>query len=251
VQFRSKSDCQNRLPPKTLCYNLPMTPAKIGAFFDIDGTLTADNVWKGIMKYFTGRGERRLTHLRFWAMHYPVILLRYVGLVSETTFRRQWALHLPWYFADDDPAQMQKLAQWVAHDYVTACQRPDVLAVLRRHLDEGHTVALVSGAPTPVVQAIAAMWKVPHALGSPAEFKDGRYTGGMTGEPCIDAEKARLLKSYLANQNIHIDSNTSYAYADSYSDLGLFEMVGNPVAVYPDKELTALAKERGWKTIPG
>jgi phosphoserine phosphatase len=108
---------------------------------------------------------------------------------------------------------------------------------------------MVSGAPTPVVKAIADMWNVPHAIGSPAEFVAGRYTGGMIGEPCIDAIKAHYLKQYLTENNLAIDSKASYAYADSFSDLGLFEMVGNPVAVYPDKELAPWAKERGWKII--
>ncbi|MEK7310504.1 MAG: hypothetical protein AAB382_00915 [Chloroflexota bacterium] len=46
-----------------------------------------------------------------------------------------------------------------------------------------------------------------------------------------------------------IDLTASYAYADSYSDLGLFEMVGHPVAVYPDKKLADLAREKGWRVV--
>ena len=48
-----------------------------------------------------------------------------------------------------------------------------------------------------------------------------------------------------------IDLTASYAYADSYSDLGLFEMVGHPVAVYPDKKLADLAREKGWRVVGG
>ena len=32
---------------------------------------------------------------------------------------------------------------------------------------------------------------------------------------------------------------------------GLFEMVGHPVAVYPDRKLRALAVERGWAVMDG
>ena len=42
----------------------------------------------------------------------------------------------------------------------------------------------------------------------------------------------------------------SVAYADSIYDLPVLEMVGRPVAVYPDEELAAVALERGWTVVP-
>ena len=36
------------------------------------------------------------------------------------------------------------------------------------------------------------------------------------------------------------------AYADSSSDLPLFEAVGFPVAVNPETRLAAIARKRGW-----
>ncbi len=54
-------------------------------------------------------------------------------------------------------------------------------------------------------------------------------------------EKARLTKKFLTARGIEIDFDASYAYAESISDLPLFEVVGRRVAVYPDPELSALA----------
>jgi len=93
------------------------------------------------------------------------------------------------------------------------------------------------------------MWQVPHAIGSPAEKRNGHYTGGMTGEPCIDEQKAIYIRKYFGEKKIDLDLKNSFAYADSYSDLGLFEMVGNPIVVYPDLKLAALAKGREWRII--
>src|SRR3972149_6986032 len=61
------------------------------ALFDIDGTLTSHNVWKGIMDFYSGRGERRLTHWVFVAAHYPLLLPRALRLLKEADFRRVWA----------------------------------------------------------------------------------------------------------------------------------------------------------------
>jgi len=45
------------------------------------------------------------------------------------------------------------------------------------------------------------------------------------------------------------EDSINWAYADSYSDLPVLERVGRPVAVYPDPELTAHAKEHNWEII--
>lgn len=225
--------------------------SQVAAFFDIDGTLTSDNVWKGQMAFFKQRRERQWTHQLFLATHFPLAFLRPLRLLSEAGFRRVWASHLPWYFRGYDASQMHTLAEWVAHEFVARITREEVLARVRHHLGHGHVVALVSGAPAPIVAAIARMWGVPHALGSPAEFREGRYTGSMAGPPCIDAQKALDARRYLSGNDLDVDLAASYAYADSYSDLGLFEMVGKPVAVYPDPKLRALAEARGWPVLDG
>jgi HAD superfamily hydrolase (TIGR01490 family) len=218
------------------------------ALFDIDGTLTTDNVWKGIMAY--GAGLRHAaTHAAFVGLHYPLLLPRALGLLSEASFRRLWTRHLPWYFTGFDHDQMTAMAEWVAHTATAPIIRPDVLARLRAHLADGVPVALVSGAPTPFVAALARMWSVAHAIGSPVEFQKGRYTGRMPAPPCIDAQKAVYAQDYFDEQGLPVDYAASFAYADSYSDLGMFELVGRPVAVYPDRALMALAVQRGWEIL--
>jgi phosphoserine phosphatase len=219
------------------------------ACFDIDGTLTSDNVWKGLMQYFQQRGERRGTHALFMAVHYPFALLRQARLVPEATFRRRWAAGLGWYFRGDTLDQMRALAEWVAHEFVAPNARADTLARLRDHLGQGDVVVLVSAAPQPLVEAVARMWAVPHAIGSAFAQRAGRYTGGLADVPCVDEQKARYTQAYFQRLNHEIDWAASYAYADSYADLGLFEMVGHPVVVYPERKLAALAQQRGWAML--
>jgi HAD superfamily hydrolase (TIGR01490 family) len=220
----------------------------VAALFDIDGTLTTTNVWKGLMDYFARRGQRRLTHLAFVALHYPLAFLRPVGL-PEATFRRLWSAHLPWYYRGFDDDQIQALAHWVAREYVSRVAREDVRTRLDNHRAQRHVVALVSGAPVEIVRAVAAMWHVPHAIGSPSERTAGRYTGRLAGPPCIDAHKALAVREHFARAGVDVDFAASYAYADSYADLGLFALVGHPVAVYPDQKLAAHAAAQGWEVI--
>jgi phosphoserine phosphatase len=46
-----------------------------------------------------------------------------------------------------------------------------------------------------------------------------------------------------------VDWESSYAYADSITDAGLFNMVGHPVAVCPDDKLHELALLKNWEVI--
>lgn len=55
--------------------------------------------------------------------------------------------------------------------------------------------------------------------------------------------KAKTIKEKFPSA----DFKNSLAYADSYYDLPILELVGNPIVVNPDKKLLALAKERLYK----
>ena len=46
-----------------------------------------------------------------------------------------------------------------------------------------------------------------------------------------------------------IDLAQSFAYSDSESDLPMLRLVGNPVTVNPDAELTRIARAEGWRII--
>jgi phosphoserine phosphatase len=58
-----------------------------------------------------------------------------------------------------------------------------------------------------------------------------------------------MLKEYISEASIQVDLNQSYAYGDMIWDKPVLEMVGNPVAVYPDAKLRAHAHEQGWRVI--
>ena len=59
----------------------------------------------------------------------------------------------------------------------------------------------------------------------------------------INKVKAETIKSRFPNA----DFKSSIAYADSYYDLPILELVGNAVAYHPDEELQKIAKERDYR----
>ncbi len=55
------------------------------------------------------------------------------------------------------------------------------------------------------------------------------------------------LRDYSAGHRV--DLAASFVYTDAFTDAPVLEMVGHPVAVYPDARLAAMAAERGWPVI--
>jgi hypothetical protein len=54
--------------------------------------------------------------------------------------------------------------------------------------------------------------------------------------------------SELAKEE-EIDLDRSFAYSDSINDLPLLELVGNPIALNPDRQLRAIARRRAWQVL--
>lgn len=223
---------------------------KIAAFFDIDGTLTSERLWKGMLEYFKRNGSRRWTHRAYIGLNFPTYILRKMGLISEVAFRRPWAANMAWYLRGCTPEDCEPMWNWVVEEYMQGAWREDSIAILKQYLKKGVPVVLVSSGPQPLTQHVARELGTEHAVGTKLEMRDGRYTGRSLKPVCIGEFKASLAKAYLAEVGFDVDLAASYAYADSTSDLGLLEMVGHPVATYPDEGLRKVAIERGWEIFP-
>lgn len=73
---------------------------------------------------------------------------------------------------------------------------------------------------------------------------NGTLSGEMDAVPPTGEARAQILADYCDAEGFRLDE--CVAYADSSSDLPLFEAVGFPVAVNPETRLAAIARKRGW-----
>ena len=228
----------------------PSSLAQRAAFFDVDGTLTYDRTWKGLLDYFQKNRLRRLTLLAFKAVHYPLYFMRKLGLISESAFRAPWAANLAWFVRGYTEEEANRVWNWNVDNFIKHFWRQDILQVLEKHQQAGDLVMLVSSGSEPDAKNHCPLPGRRACHRHRFEMQDGRYTGRSLKPVCIDQYKAILAKEHLQNLSISVDYDSSYAYADSTSDLSLLEMAGNPVAVYPGEQLKQIATQRGWQIIP-
>lgn len=111
----------------------------------------------------------------------------------------------------------------------------------------GCRVILLSGSLQVLVNELKDRLGAEILIGGELEAADGKLTGRKTGIHPYGREKVTALYSRIDPQTV--DWERSWALADRISDLPVLELVGNPVAVHPDRRLRRLARKHGWETI--
>lgn len=221
---------------------------KIAALFDCDGTLFAAQYGRGLLKYASEHG-RKGTARAYFASMLPLYLLRKIKLASEETYHRPLIARLAWMAKGMTEAEFRSASEWINKNYLLPHERTEVVARLREHQSKGHVIVLVSAQLYPSLEALGAHYGANGLVGTKIEMKEGRYTGQIISPVITGADKDRYAREYFSSNDMDIDWEASYAYADSITDTGLFGLVGHPVAVYPDAKLSAYAQSRNWEII--
>jgi HAD superfamily hydrolase (TIGR01490 family) len=122
---------------------------------------------------------------------------------------------------------------------------PGTRALAQLHLDQGQRVWLVTAAPVEIAQIIARRLGLTGAMGTVAEHVDGVYTGRLVGDMLHGPAKAEAIKALAARESL--DLSRCSAYSDSFNDLPMLSLVGDPCAINPDAKLRSYARQRGWR----
>jgi phosphoserine phosphatase len=86
-------------------------------------------------------------------------------------------------------------------------------------------------------------------IGTGVEIRGGRYTGRSVPPIIKGADKLTGIREHLEKTGLQVDWQSSFAYGDSYSDREFMQLVGHPVAVFPEPKLRAFALARKWEII--
>ena len=124
---------------------------------------------------------------------------------------------------------------------------PLVLSKIKQHVADGVHIMLVSGAYTPLLHSVTKELPIDTIIGTDIPVKKQLIDSKTPIFHVHGLKKNEKILSYLSGKEI--DWSNSFAYGDSYSDLSVLELVGNPVAVQPDSKLKSIAEERMWQII--
>jgi HAD superfamily hydrolase (TIGR01490 family) len=212
-------------------------PARVGAFFDVDKTILAEN--SGAL-YFRALYERGDIDTRTMLWH----MVSYVRYKLNLLDIERWTKGTLAGFAGRGEQELEHEAGEWFRTSVLPTVYPEAVERIREHIRRGHLVALVTGATRFVVQPLAEFLGVEHLLYTRLEVVDGRFTGRVVEPICFGEGKIYWLQQLIERESV--DLAKSYFYTDSITDLPLLELVGHPEVVNPDPLLYREAARRRW-----
>lgn len=129
--------------------------------------------------------------------------------------------------------------------------RPAALDLVRRHLDAGDLVLIITATNRFVTAPIAQAFGVEHLIAAePVLAENGDITGAFRGTPPYGAGKVTNLRRWLEARGQSLEGFAkSTFYSDSQNDIPLLSAVTHPVATNPNARLSAHAKAQGWPIL--
>jgi HAD superfamily hydrolase (TIGR01490 family) len=222
---------------------------RVAAFFDLDGTIYNGILYQGVFRHHREHGIKAGTMLAFMLIHLPLWLLSRIRLFPLELLYRMHGANLAWLFGGISVAEAEAIWEWVIETTILPNLRPEMVKAVAEHRENGHRLILLSGSFQPLLDKIVDRLDFNDAVATPLRIRKGRYTGWIERPVSIGRGKLTRMKDYLRDEASGIDLAQSYYYADSIADVACLEIVGNPVAVYPEESLATIAKERGWAVI--
>ena len=145
-----------------------------------------------------------------------------------------------------DRAEVERLVEDVLLDVIDPFVYQEALDLIEQHRAEGRRIYIVSSSPEEIVRPLARHFGV--------ERRDRHQGAGRPRGPVHG--RARVLRVRRGEGRGHPPAGRQRSGSTSrgptptrtrITDVPMLEVVGNPVAVNPDRELRQVAEERGWE----
>lgn len=214
---------------------------RVGAFFDLDGTLVAGFTGviltrERIRNRDMGVGE--LIAMVAAGLNHQFGRIEFEGLLNKATeVLRGRPL-----------SDLQQIGERLFAEKIEKRIYPEMRELVQAHLDRGHTVVLSSSALTIQVEPVARFLGIPNTLSNRFEIDvDGVLTGKVLKPILWGPGKANAVQKFSAEHDI--DMADSYFYADGNEDVALMHLVGNPRPTNPGDKMAQIARKRGWPIL--
>jgi putative phosphoserine phosphatase/1-acylglycerol-3-phosphate O-acyltransferase len=209
----------------------------IGAFFDLDQTLFAGFSATAFTRdqFSSGRLSRRdLGDSLRATLSFALGRTGFSTFVSATSA----------VYRGMQESVLEEAGQRTFEKHLATQIYPESRALVEAHQAMGHTVAIITSATRYQAEPVARELGIEHLLYTQLGVEDGVLTGEVVRPTCYGEGKAAAARSLESKYGLDLEQ--SYFYSDSDEDLPLFEIVGRPRPLNPNRKLAQIAKERQW-----
>ncbi|KZS66546.1 phosphatase [Mycobacterium kansasii] len=214
---------------------------KVGAFFDLDGTLVAGFTaviltQERLRRRDMGVGE--LLSMVQAGLNHTLGRIEFEDLIIKASSALRGR----------QLSDLEEIGERLFHQRIEPRIYPEMRELVRAHMARGHTVVLSSSALTIQVEPVARFLGITNMLTNKFEVnEDGLLTGDVVRPILWGPGKAAAVQRFAAEHGI--DLKDSYFYADGDEDVALMYLVGNPRPTNPEGKMAAVAKRRGWPIL--
>ncbi|SQG63859.1 phosphatase [Corynebacterium renale] len=213
---------------------------EVVAFFDLDKTIIHASSAHAFGKDFISHGVVSAKEALILSIAQTGYMISGASAETMANTRDQ----LAGLIAGKSVADVQAIAQETIHNTVIPTIYAEARDLIAFHQDAGHDVVIISASATDLVKPIAHELGVRDVVATELEVRDGKYTGEVLFFNKGD-KKAEAITALADERGYNL--NASFAYSDAATDIPMLELVGNPVAVNPDRPLKKHALDNGWE----
>ncbi|MFT6432708.1 MAG: HAD superfamily hydrolase (TIGR01490 family) [Candidatus Azotimanducaceae bacterium] len=149
--------------------------------------------------------------------------------------------------ANNDVDKLIQLRKKFIEEEIEPLVQPGALALVDSHRKAGDRLMIITATIEFITRPIADLFGIDTLIAPIPEFRNGKYTGELSGVPSFREGKVTRLKAWLKENPCSLEG--SYFYSDSINDLPLLKLVDNPIVVDPDDALLAIAQQSHWQII--
>ncbi len=211
------------------------------AIFDLDNTLIAGDSDYSWGEFLVARGVVDASHYKRMNDRF------YRDYEAGRLDIREYLAFALQPLAALEPEQLAELHRVFMQEVVAPMWLSRAVELLEDHRRRGDFLLVITSTNRFVVEPICRCLGVDDLLATELEVDGGRYTGRVAGVPAFREGKVTRLEAWLRETGHSLAD--SHFYSDSINDLPLLEAVAHPVAVDPDEQLAAVARDRGWPAI--
>jgi HAD superfamily hydrolase (TIGR01490 family) len=215
---------------------------KSAAFFDVDNT-----IMQGASIFHLARGLHRrkfFTTREILGAAWKQAYFRVVGVEDPEHVAEARASALN-FIKGHRVEELESLGEEIFEEAMAHRIWPGTRALAQLHLDQGQRVWLLTAAPIEIASIIARRLGLTGALGTVSEHMDGVYTGKLVGDMLHGPAKGEAVRALAEREGL--DLSRCSAYSDSYNDLPMLSLVGDPCVINPDSKLRDHARANGWR----
>ncbi len=223
----------------------PRTQKAMLSVFDLDRTLTILPTYTPFL-WFAVR-SRAPWRLLLLPLLLPVAALYALKLIPRC--RMKQAMHWVALGSALPERDAARLADRFAEHLVARGLYAEGVALIETERKAGRRIVLATAAPHFYTAALARRLGIADVVATASSWQDGRLTPAIASANCYGADKRALVEAFMDRADIARDAAHIRFYSDHASDLPMFELADEAVAVNPSAKMRALAAARGWPVL--